>query len=185
MNVASDKHKELQEMGIHWLYGIGCSIFAKEVPTGNGIADVLGIKTKDKKQVAYYLEAKVSRSDLLSEKQRLVYRIATGDVQAWCFLHNPNYFSGGPSRSEGWESCKNCIDEKAAIGDTGVDFYYLIVADTVKVDRNLYPKFGVLDERGNILRRARRMKRTSDVTYLVVNIAHVLVYKVFGKLYLK
>ena len=41
----TETHKQLQDTAIRWLYQVGCNVFAKEVPTQNGIADALGIKS--------------------------------------------------------------------------------------------------------------------------------------------
>jgi hypothetical protein len=85
---------------------------------------------------------------------------------------------------EGWETCEQCKKLATAAGDTGIDFYYIVVADGVTVEPALYPMFGVIDEHGKILRRAKRMKRNETKNKdLIVAVAHVLVYKVFGKLY--
>lgn len=40
-----------------------------------------------------------------------------------------------------------------------------------------------MDENGEIVRRAKRMIRNGDTSKLIQNIAHVLVYKTFGKMY--
>jgi len=68
----SDKHKELCQTAIKWLYQKGCSIFGNEIPTWNGTADALGIITNqrpyNKPDTVYYIEAKASRSDLLCRK---------------------------------------------------------------------------------------------------------------------
>jgi len=71
------KHAQLQDMAINWLYARG-PIFAKEVPTFNGVADAIGIKTQDGKNDVYYLECKASRSDLICLKQKAVYARAVG-----------------------------------------------------------------------------------------------------------
>ena len=76
-----EKHAQLQDVAIGWLYGVGCSIFAKEVPTQNGVADALGVKTRNGKDDVYYIEAKVSRSDLICKKQKVVYADATGTIE--------------------------------------------------------------------------------------------------------
>jgi hypothetical protein len=90
----------------------------------------------------------------------------------------------GDERSNGWETCSRCIAVKKAKGDTGIDFYYVVVADGVKIEPSLYPMFGVIDERGTVVRKAKRMKRNDRVNREhIVAVAHVLVYKVFGKLY--
>lgn len=67
------------------------------------------------------------------------------------------------------------------------DFYYLIVADGVDVEALLYPLWGVMNEHGKIIRRAKRLKPENKEQLhkgLMRELAHVLVYKVFGKLYL-
>lgn len=179
----TDKHKELQEIAIRWLYGVGCSVFAKEVPTKNGNADALGIRTRGKREVVYYLEAKVSKGDLNSEKQKMVYRTSIGDIEAWCGYHNPNYYRG-LARSAGWESCAECLDAKSHIGDTGIDFYYLIISNNLKIPDDLYRGWGVINEEGRIIRKAKRMRREFDTKHLMESISHVLVYKVYGRLYI-
>lgn len=152
-----NKHAELSRTAIGWLYRRGCSAFANEVTTFNGIADAFGIKTDGEKYTSYYIEAKASRSDLICQKQRMVY-----------------------------ERSVNLPDHCA------VDFYYLIVADGVKVEDSLYPNWGLLDERGNLVRRAKRMKWREtgqhgikdQIRWQLRNIAHTLVYQVYGKMYL-
>lgn len=150
------KHEELSRKAIDWLYQRGCSAFANEVTTFNGIADAFGVKTNGAKYTSYYIEAKASRSDLICNKQKGVYRRSI-DVPNHC----------------------------------GVDFYYLIVADGVKVEDSLYPNWGVLDERGNVIRRAKRYVWKDGDSYIkditkwhLRNIAHALVYRVYGKMYL-
>ncbi|MEK6879777.1 MAG: hypothetical protein AABY22_09230, partial [Nanoarchaeota archaeon] len=113
-----------------------------------------------------------------------------GKFDYWCFQHNPDvYFSmyknKGIDRSIGWESCNDCVEMKTKAGDTGIDFYYFIVADSIKVKPTWYPKWGVINENGVVIRSATRMKRKKDSKDLITAIAHVLVYKTFGKLYLK
>jgi len=76
----SDKHKQLQRTATYWLYLKGCSIFAEEVPTQNGIADALGIVTRN--DTVYYIEAKASRSDLCCKKQKSVYIHSVGGVDS-------------------------------------------------------------------------------------------------------
>jgi hypothetical protein len=159
--MAGEKHKELQDTAIRWLYNRGCCVFGQEIPTRyGGIADALGVVVRDErtvtpegvrwlpKETVYYFEAKASRSDLICKKQKIMYE----KIIKW--------------------------DEHDA------DFYYLIVADGVKVEPNLYPLFGVISERGELVRKAKRIKRTHDANITIKNISHVLVYKVFGKLYL-
>ena len=80
----TDKHKELCQTAINWLYKKNCSVFANEVPTWNGIADAIGVKRSpnydyekqdvDFDNTVYYIEAKASRSDLLCFKQKCVYK---------------------------------------------------------------------------------------------------------------
>lgn len=183
----STKHKDLQDTAILFLYSVGCSAFAKEVPTCNGNADALGIKTRDKKNDVYYIECKASRSDLVSKKQKRVYDTATGVKDKWCWMHDPNMYRSffqGQDRTQGWEDCGDCKIAKALRADTGIDFYYIVVADGVKVKPSLYPDFGVIDERGSVVRRAKRMiRRDKSVEFIMTTVAHVLVYKVYGKLY--
>lgn len=168
----TEKHKALQETAIRWLYARGCSVFAKEVPTQNGVADALGIKMEpayrhdDEKGTVYYIEAKASRSDLICLKQKATYYR--------CF--------------EG----KNTLNLEGkyepnhdAPRDLGIDYYYLIVADGVKVEDALYPYWGVLNEKGEVLRKAKRFPRKGSFGRQVREVSHVLVYKVFGKLYLQ
>lgn len=145
------KHDELQETAIRWLYKNGCGVFAKEVPTKNGIADALGVRKQNSRgDAVYYIEAKSSRADLICRKQKNIYRVAVTE----CY------------------------------GPNGIDFYYLILADGVKIEPELYPKFGVIDERGYVVRRAKRFKREGDTSRIVYDLAHALVYRVHGKLYL-
>lgn len=177
-----------EDVAIGWLYGVGCSIFAKEVPTGTGVADALGVKTKNGKEDVYYIECKASRSDLICAKQKLVYRNAIGDIEPWCWEHDPDMYKSmfadqGIDRTRGWENCPRCITAKKAKADTGIDFYYLLVADGLTVERSLYPHFGFINSKGVVIRKPKRMHRESDARPLIVNVAHVLVYKVFGKLY--
>lgn len=154
----SAKHKELQKTAITWLYERGCSVFAEEVPTRNGIADALGIRTRSGDEAVYYIEAKQSRSDLVCLKQRAVYLRSVAS--------------------------KAIFGEGLVMEDTGIDFYYLIVSDNVIVEPSLYPEWGVIDERGKVIRKAKRMKRENHLQEQLQAIAHVLVYKVFGKMYL-
>jgi hypothetical protein len=81
----TDKHKDLQEAAIRRLYDFGCNVFAKEVPTGNGIADALGVKSSTGN--VYYIECKASRSDLICLKQKNVYRNAIGEITQLCYMH--------------------------------------------------------------------------------------------------
>ena|SRR3990167_2840582 len=175
-------HTELSDVAIGWLYGIGCSIFAKEVPTGNGIADALGIRTRDEKQTVYYLEAKKSRSDLICSKQKAVYLNSRGGGETKCYLHLFK-MQGEFVRADS-DKCKDCKQLKENVWDTGIDFYYFILADGVKISASEYPLWGVINQNGKVIRKAKRMKREKDTKQLIESIAHVLVYKVFGKLYL-
>lgn len=177
------KHKDLQDVAIGRLYEFGCSIFAKEVPTENGIADALGIKTLHGRNAVYYIECKASRSDLICAKQKAIYKTAIGDFTARCYLHSYGDGKGGLMRPDN-TGCPACEEMEAARGDTGIDFYYLIVADGVKVEDTLYPAFGVINEKGIIVRKAKKMKRDeAKVQKLIVAVAHVLVYKAYGKIY--
>ena len=156
--MTSQKHNELSETAIRWLYGRGCSVFANEVPTCNGIADAIGVITSQrmygKDDVVYYIEAKASRSDLVCLKQRAAYQRTQ---------YSPHHDNHG----------------------NYIDFFYLIVADGVKVEPTLYPSWGVINEGGRVIRKAKNMKKKNyDTRDLLTNIAHVLVYKVHGKLYL-
>jgi len=174
------KHTQLANTGISWLYKNGCSVFAKEVSTENGIADALGIRTRNKKHTVYYIEAKSSRSDLICFKQKSVYARACGYAgYRFCIIHMTKL----AKIHLDWKSCKDCQRITHEAKDTGIDFYYLIVADGIKVEDSLYPNWGVINENGIVIRRAKRMKRERDTKQLIENIAHVLVYKVFGKLY--
>jgi len=167
--MVGDKHKQLQEKAIEWLYRRRCSVFDTEVTTWNGIADAVGVITKIFKDTgsytSYYIEAKSSRSDLMCKKQ------------------------------------KNCYNKTQEIDDNGktikdyspynyhdkyndIDYFYFIIADGIKIDKDLYPTWGVIDERGKVIRRAKQMKKGRDCFELVNNIGHNLVYKVHGKLYL-
>lgn len=175
-----DIHKQLQDVGLRWLYARGCGAFAKEVPTANGIADVLGVKIND----TYYIEAKASRSDLVCLKQKMVYRRAIGDIQDSCYYHAFNRGENVNDPKQPRATCERCIEIDKRRGDTGIDFYYIIVAEGLKVEPELYPGFGVLDHKGNLVRRAKRMKNDRATLHAtVMSIAHVLVYKAYGKLY--
>lgn len=175
------KHHELQNTAIRWLYGTGCSVFAQEVPTKNGIADALGIRTRDEKHTVYYIEAKSSRSDLICPKQKAVYARSCGQFVEYCMLHRFSSIKGKEFYLTQCDECQKIHDKKH---DTGIDFYYFIVADGVLVEDSLYPTWGVINENGKVIRRAKRMSRDGHTQYLLEKIAHVLVYKVFGKLYL-
>lgn len=148
-------HDELKKAAIGWLYNLGCQAFAEEVPTANGVADALGIKGED----VYYVEAKASRADLICPKQKRVYQQALVGFERGI-----------------WQTGQFAHD---------IDFYYVIVADGVAVEADLYPMFGVLDERGKVVRRAKRFKTQDNHTSKhLKSIAHRLVYQVYGKLYL-
>lgn len=181
MKEEKNKHAELQNTAIRWLYNLGCSVFAQEVPTQNGIADAVGIR----KDAVYYIEAKASRSDLMCRKQKLVYLHATGAIKKLCYYHDfgkntPSMFE---KKSLSIEDCTQCKMVEQKNSDTGIDFYYLILADGVKISKEEYPMFGVINEEGRVIRRGRRMKKEGDNMAIIKSIAHVLVYKVFGKLY--
>ncbi len=154
-----NKHKELCKTAIYWLYKRGCSIFANEVQTWNGIADALGIITRDGlegKETIYYIEAKTSRSDLLSPKQKA------------CCLRTTAEFSD-------------------IYPNNNIDFFYFIIADGIKFENSLYPGWGIINKDGKVIRKAKHMEKnkdSKDSIDLVVDIAHILVYKTFGKMYL-
>lgn len=186
MKGKSDKHKELQKTAIRWLYNKGCSVYAEEVPTENGVADALGIITRIGQERVYYIEAKQSRSDLLCLKQKSCYRRSVGDKEAMCFFHSVHKFpdlEGKDHKKEMSDSCEECIKLRSQ-RDTGVDFYYFIISDNIKIEDTLYPEWGVINEKGEVIRKAKRQKREKAVDKLVISIAHILVYKVFGKMYL-
>lgn len=147
----SNKHQQLQDIAIRWLYNRGCTVFAQEVPTYNGIADALGIRYyNQKEQTVYYLEAKATRSDLFCKKQKGIYaRSITPSFQ----------------------------------GSDGIDFYYFVLPDGLNLNNDEYPVWGVINERGNVIRRAKRIENKKPSIDMAVTVAHVLVYKVFGKLY--
>lgn len=180
----TETHKQLQDAAVRRLYSFGCHVFAKEVPTANGIADALGVNTRTKN--AYYIECKASRSDLICNKQRNVYKCAIGEEQTrGCYYHNYDNgaFKNDPNRPQ--SECLACQDDEKLRGVTHIDFYYIMVADGLKVENTLYPMFGVLDAKGNIIRKAQRMRRLDkDNAATVEAIAHVLVYKAYGKIYL-
>lgn len=178
----TDKHKQLQDAAIRRLYAFGCSAFAKEVPTANGVADALGVMKRTGN--VYYIECKQSRSDLICKKQKDVYAEAVGVTVQLCYFHQ--YTSAtNPAEQEERDACDRCKTLETLKGVTHIDFYYIMVADGITVEDTLYPSFGVLDERGNILRKAKRMKRLDhDNLQTLEAIAHVLVYKAYGRLYL-
>lgn len=156
MKEVKSKHDELCNTAIGWLYGRGCQVFAQEVPTWNGIADAVGVKDND----VYYIEAKASRSDLKCKKQQCCYR-----------------------RTELIEQYIN--QTKGPFYQNDVDFFYFIVADGVKFEDTLYPDWGIINESGIVVRKAKRMYKVADNKGMLKSIGHVLVYKVFGKLYLE
>lgn len=185
----TDKHKQLCDQALWWLYAKGCSVYAKEVPTRNGIADALGIMTRQGKEKVYYIEAKASRSDLICAKQQSVYRRSIdGHLKKRCDYHTTAFKDlwGEEQRDEYGKACGECILRQKNAYNLGVDYYYLIVADTVKVEPELYPEWGVLNEKGEVMRRAKKMPRPEhyDHRLYLENIAHVLVYKAYGKMYL-
>lgn len=182
MKEEKSKHAELQNTAIRWLYNNGCSIFAQEVPTQNGIADALGVK----KDTVYYIEAKASRSDLMCKKQKLVYEKAVGKLQELCHYHQfgRNSVAMFELKKESIADCYKCVEVVQRNADTGIDYYYLILADGVKINETEYPMFGVINENGSVIRRAKKMKKEQSNEHIIKNIAHVLVYKVFGKMYL-
>jgi len=167
--MCGEKHTQLQDIAIGWLYKNGCDIFSQECQLPNGdIADVVGVKHNGYRQhelvkgngqlewetkrldASYYIEAKASRSDLICRKQRKCYELSV--TRPVC------------------------------------NFYYLIVADGIKVEDTLYPEWGVLNEAGEVVRRAKRKEIPESINpkYLKSierSIAHSLVYRVFGKLY--
>lgn len=181
MKEEKSEHARLQNVAIGWLYNVGCSVFAQEVPTQNGIADALGVRKSD----VYYIEAKASRSDLMCRKQKIVYASATGMIKKYCYYHE--YGRNTPTlfklKEASIADCQQCKMVEQMNADTGIDFYYFILADGVKIADDEYPMFGVLSSEGKVVRRAKRMKKKGDNGAVVVAIAHVLVYKVFGKLY--
>jgi len=186
MSVINSKHDKLQDVAIGWLYKIGCSIFAKEVPTKNGVSDALGIITRREKKTVYYIEAKVSRSDLICPKQKAVYQRSIGDLMEKCYVHKYADKHIGYEPLCKSEECIACRDIQKSKYDMGIDFYYFILADGVAISDSEYPEWGILNEKGVVVRRAKRMKTPEEPKVsLIESIAHVLVYKAFGKLYLK
>lgn len=168
----TEKHAQLQDIAISWLYQRGCSVFAKEVPTWNGIADAAGVVTNQRrytgKDTSYYIEAKASRSDLICLKQKACYKRTEGLYMKDVATENKLYF-GEPHL---WEYPND------------IDYFYFIVADGVTVEKELYPLWGVISEKGRVIRRATKLKKRKETLDLITEIAHVLVYKHFGKLYL-
>ncbi len=164
----TNKHKELQQTAINWLYNRGCSIFANEVPTWNGYADALGIITRDK-PVVYYIEAKASRADLLCSKQKYINKRVEEVYK------NGNF-----------EDKKKKLFYQGIVAyeyPNDIDYFYLIVADECKIQATDYPLWGVINESGTVIRKAKKMLKKKDEKELSQSIAHVLVYKVFGKIY--
>lgn len=68
------------------------------------------------------------------------------------------------------------------------DFYYFIIADGVNIETFLYPSWGVINEKGLVIRKAKRMTKNDPNSSwqkdIVRAIGHALVYRVYGKLYL-
>ena len=84
-----------------------------------------------------------------------------------------------------------CLRQKAAyrrsVDFPAVDFYYLIVPNTLTIEPDLYPMWGVMDNSGRVIKKAKRLTRSrtdSREQLLARAISHVLVYKVYGELYL-
>ena len=155
------KHKELQNTAIRWLYARGCCVFGQEVPTRyGGIADAIGVVVRDERTV-------------------------TPEGVRWLPKETVYYFEAKASRSDLICAKQKGIYENSISPrlEKEFDFCYLIVADGVKVEPSLYPTWGVMTEHCEIIRRAKRQKRTQPASIIIKNIAHVLVYKVFGKLY--
>lgn len=187
--MAGATHKALSQTALFWLYAKGCSVYAMEVPTRNGIADALGIMTRQGKEKVYYIEAKASRSDLICEKQKAVYeRSINGHLKKRCDYHATAFKDlwGEAERDEYGSACGECVMRQKNAYNLGIDYYYIIVADGVKVEPELYPEWGVINQKGEVVRRAKKMPRPetySHALYLEA-IAHVLVYKAYGKFYL-
>lgn len=160
MKEVKGKHDELCNTAIVWLHARGCQAFAQEVVTWNGIADALGIKGDD----VYYIEAKASRADLICKKQR--------GIDAWIQRSKQVEAMGDNPRAHWFRN--------------DVDFFYFIIADGVKFEDTLYPDWGIINEHGAVIRRAKRQKKFAGigVEKLLRAIAHALVYKVYGRLYL-
>jgi hypothetical protein len=115
-----------------------------------------------------------------------VYANATGTVEKKCYYHSMRLaLDGSLMNPDGANECGRCHDLQKARGDTGIDFYYIIVAEGLTVEKELYPMFGVINHKGEIVRKAKRMIRNERKNRdLIVNVAHVLVYKAYGKLYI-
>ena len=61
-------HKQLKQVALRWVQGVGCVVFACEVSWGwIGVVDVLGIKANGD---VYMLEAKASNADMRSDLKR-------------------------------------------------------------------------------------------------------------------
>lgn len=159
MKKEKSTHDKLCNAAIRWLYSRGCSIYAQEVPTWNGIADAVGMITNQRQyggdETIYYIEAKASRTDLICSKQQK------------CHANTESLF-------EDWNK-----DHK-----NDIDFFYFIVAAGVEVEKKLFPMWGVINCNGKVIRKAKRMPKNKDSVDLIINIAHALVYQAFGKLYL-
>lgn len=167
-------------------------MFANEVPTRNGIADALGVVTRPGSERVYYIEAKASRSDMICEKQRYVYARSVSPAMTRCTTHYALLKDahaldtyGRKHIEEEANACPDCYRRSISC-ERNIDFYYIIVADGITVEPELYPGWGVLDERGKVIRRPKRMQVSDayDPKHYLEAIAHVLVYKVFGKMYL-
>jgi len=185
----TDKHKALTDRALWWLYDRGCSVYAKEVPTRNGIADALGIMTRQGQEKVYYIEAKASRSDLICEKQKTVYeRSVNGHLKKRCEYHTTAFKDlwGEAERDEYGKACPECVMRQKNAYNLGIDYYYVIVAEGVTVEPELYPMWGVINQKGEVVRRAKKMPRPENYSHALYleAIAHVLVYKAYGKMYL-
>ncbi len=190
--MAGATHKALSDTALLWLYARGCSVYAKEVPTRNGIADALGIMTRHGQEKVYYVEAKAGRSDLICEKQKCVYARSVRHNKNYCPYHTIVVENKMYQRHYGKEQlqkeaseCENC-KALPPVYDLHIDQYYLIVADGVTVEPELYPMWGVINQKGEVVRRAKKIPRTDtfDHKHYLESIAHVLVYKAYGKFYL-
>jgi hypothetical protein len=172
MEVADNKktkHSELKDIAIRWLYNNGCDIFSQECPLPNGeIADAIGVKRIRKP------------------------RRGLQDGESWRWetewVDSIYLVEAKASRSDLIRS-KQGLCYRRSLRKPICDFYYLIVADGVTVEESLYPRWGVINEQGVVVRKAKRMEKALDfrtVWYkdVVRVIAHSLVYRTFGKLYL-
>jgi hypothetical protein len=164
------KHKQLETSAIAWLYKNGCDVFTTECRLPNGeVADALGVKRvrKPKKVVqedgSYRWEAEYTDSIYLIEA-----KASRSDLICY----------------------KQALCYRRSVRKPLCDFYYLIVASKVTVEDDLYPRWGVINEQGIVVRKAKRMNKAlrfraawyKDVVRLI---AHSLVYRTFGKLYLQ